>query len=305
MRIADAHCDTLYSIGVHGRPAEGCVVTSDGMRRGGVCLQTFALFAGGEGPAGHPYENALNMCAAMDDTQVPMLLGDLPEDMPDTPHGILSIEGGEIFEGSVSRIDEFSSKYRIRLAALTWNHENELGYSAVSGSGEGLKPFGLRFVREADRRGILCDVSHLNDAGFWQLIEQAELPPVASHSDCRALCDMPRNLMDDMIRALIERQGFMGINFYSRFLTKEGTPTLEDVFRHIDRVMELGGEKILGFGSDFDGIESWPDGLGSPADFPALIETMRLHGYGEDALSAICWGNFWRVLKQAEAHRSL
>ena len=80
---------------------------------------------------------------------------------------------------------------------------------------------------------------------------------------------------------------------------------MEDVFRHIDRVMELGGEKILGFGSDFDGIESWPDGLGSPADFPALIETMRLHGYGEDAHSAICWGNFWRVLKQAEAHRSL
>ncbi len=305
MRIADAHCDTLYSIGVHGRPADSCTVTPERMRRGGVSLQTFALYAGPEGPAGHPYENAVKMCDAMDQAGVPMLTVELPAELPQEPTGIISIEGCEIFEGSVSRIDEFSARYRVRLAALTWNNENELGYSAVSGSGEGLKPFGLRFVREADRRGILCDVSHLNDAGFWELIDKAELPPVASHSDCRALCGMARNLTDDMIKALIEREGFMGINFYSRFLTEEGTPTLEDVFRHIDRVMQLGGEKILGFGSDFDGIEAWPDGLATPADFPALIETMRLHGYGEAAVEAICGGNFWRVLKRAEAHRDI
>lgn len=305
MRIADAHCDTLFSIGVHAEAAENCVVTAERMRRGGVALQTFALFAGAQGPAGHPYEKAVAMCRAMDRVGVPMLLGRLPEEMPEEPTGIISIEGCEVFEGSVARIDEFSARYRVRLAALTWNNENELGYSAKSGSGEGLKPFGKRFVEEAGRRGILCDVSHLNDAGFWELIDKAALPPVASHSNCRALCDTFRNLTDDMIRALIERGGYMGMNFYSNFLCLDRAATIDDVLAHMDHVLELGGEEILGFGSDFDGIESWPEGLGNPADFPALVEKMRAHGYSDELVEKICWKNFWRVLKLAEGHGTI
>lgn len=305
MRIADAHCDTLFSIGVHGHSAENCTVTAPRMEEGGVCLQTFALFAGSQGPAGQPYQKAVSMCEVMDKVQVPMLLGRLPDEMPDAPAGVISIEGCEIFEGSICRVDEFASRYRVRMAALTWNNENELGYSAKSQSTEGLKPFGLHFVREADRRGILCDVSHLNDAGFWQLVEKAELPPVASHSNCRALANHFRNLTDDMIRALIEREGFMGMNFYSAFLAREGTATLDHLFAHMDHVLELGGEKILGFGSDFDGIDEWPEGLGDPRDFAPLVDLMRAHGYSEETVENICWKNFWRVLKKAEAHASI
>ena len=112
---------------------------------------------------------------------------------------------------------------------------------------------------------------------------------------------MPRNLYKDQVQALIERKGFIGVNFYSDFLATGRPATLDDVLRHIDGICELGGEDVIGFGSDFDGIESWPEGLGNPADFPALIELLRDHGYTQNQLEKIAGLNYWRFLKDAQA----
>ena len=154
-----------------------------------------------------------------------------------------------------------------------------------------------------DRRGILTDVSHLNDAGFWDVVHTSSLPPIATHSNLRWLCDVSRNLTRDMAKAIIERRGFIGMNFYSGFLEKNENASIDDVERHIDALMEMGGEDVVGFGSDFDGISVWPENLANPADFPNLIEALRRHGYADAQIEKIACKNFWRVLKEAEASR--
>lgn len=303
MFVADAHCDTLYSIGVNGRSLYECAVTPERMRLGGVGLQTFAMFAGPKGPAGHPYEKARAMLTAAERLPIPIFDKRLPDAPPDAPSGVLSLEGGEILEGSIERLDEFDHMKRIRLIALTWNHENEIGFPASAGSTGGLKPFGKALLKEMDARGIYADVSHLNVAGFWDVCEHASLGPVASHSNCRWLCTVPRNLYKRQVRAIIARNGFIGVNFYSAFLRRAAEPTLETVFRHIDAICELGGQHVVGFGSDFDGIDRWPEGLGNPEGFPALIDTLRAHGYSEQAIADIAGLNYWRLLKRAEQAR--
>ena len=234
---------------------------------------------------------------------VPILRGKLPEQFPETPTGILSVEGGELFVGDLKKVAEFDDQTRIRAVALTWNFENEIGYPGTSGSDKGLKPFGKELIAEMDRRGILADVSHLNDAGFWDVVNFASLPPIATHSNLRWLCDVSRNLTRDMVKAIIERKGFIGMNFYSGFLEKNEHASIDDVVRHIDALMEMGGEDVIGFGSDFDGISAWPEGLANPADFPNLLNALRKRGYRETQIEKIAHENFWRVLKEADSKR--
>lgn len=300
MFIADGHCDTLYEIGICHTAPEKCVVTRERLKAGGVGIQTFALFAGIHGTQGTPYQDGLDMIAAIPKTGVEMLNGDLPENPPETPKGIISCEGGEMLEGSMDRFYEFMEKVRLRMVALTWNFENEIGYPAVGVENKGLKPFGFELVRAMDAAGVRADVSHLNERGFWDLMEKAELPPIASHSDCRWLCDVPRNLTKEQVRAIIDRKGLIGINFFAKFLRTDGVATMDDVVRHIDAICEMGGEHVLGFGSDFDGISVWPEGLGNPTDFPNVLEALRRRGYPEQTLRDIAGLNMWRVLKEGE-----
>ena len=303
MFVADAHCDTLYSIAIQKNEPDKCMITPERLCQGGVGLQTFAMFAGGQNTVKHACQNALDMLAARDRLGVPMYLDALPDTPPETPHGVLSIEGGEVIEGSLERLREFDRAGRIRMIALTWNFENQIGFPAKGGSTEGLKPFGIQLLHEMDRLGILPDCSHLNEAGFWDIVEHAELPPIASHSNLKTLCGHSRNLTDGQVKAIIEKGGFIGINFYTCFLRDEGPATLEDVLRHIDGIAQLGGIDVLGFGSDFDGIDEWPEGLGDPTGFPHLIELLEKHGYARADIEKIAGLNLWNVLKRAERAR--
>jgi membrane dipeptidase len=300
MFIADAHCDTLYEIAICHTKPEDCVVTPDRLRRGGVGIQTFALFCGKHGTQGTPYQDALDMLAVVPRVGVPMLTGALPEELPDEPTGIFSCEGGEMLEGSLERLTEFQVAARLRMIALTWNFENEIGHPAAEGPKGGLKPFGRKLLAAMDRYGILPDVSHLNEASFWEVCERAALPPIASHSDCRWLCDVPRNLRREQVKAIVDRGGFIGVNFYSKFLRSDGLATMDDVVRHIDALCDLGAQHVIGFGSDFDGIELWPEGLGDPSGFPALLDALRRRGYSEGILEGLAGMNLWNVLKRAE-----
>ena len=301
-KVCDAHCDTLSHL-VSGGTLENATITPERLAAGGVSLQVFALFAT-YGRGIEPYEKARRMLSAAGEVPVPVLTGALPAALPDAPTGVISIEGGEILQGSLERFAEFDAAARVRMIALTWNFENEIGHPAKNGPEGGLKPFGLSFVREMNRKGVLCDVSHLNEAGFWDVIEHSTLPPVASHSNARALCEHTRNLTEAQIRAVIEKKGYIGVNFYSAFLAGGRAATLEDVYRHVDAILQLGGEDVVGFGSDFDGIDAWPEGLANPADFPALLNFLAARGgYAPEVLEKIAGGNLFRVLKAAEAAR--
>ena len=303
MFIADAHSDTLYSIAIQNTAPSDCAITAERLAAGHVGLQTFAMFAGSRGMSGQPYEKGRAMLDCIDRLNVPVFLKALPDTPPRTPHGVISIEGGEMLEGSLERLREFDAACRPRMIALTLNNENEIGHSAKSQSLDGLKPFGLTLLGEMDRLGILPDVSHLNEAGFWDVAEHAALPPVASHSNLKRLCGHCRNLTDEQVRAIIERGGFIGVNFYSCFLSSSEPATLDDVLRHIDGIVQMGGIGVVGFGSDFDGIDAWPEGLGHPADFPALIELLEKHGYSDDDIDRIAGLNLWNLLKKCEASR--
>ena len=171
------------------------------------------------------------------------------------------------------------------MAAITWNHENTLAYPAMSGSREGLKPYGLEAIRHMQQVGIAADVSHLNDAGVRDILEKCDKPPMASHSNCRALVDHPRNLSDGLLKDIFSAGGYVGVNFWPTIV---GAPaTIDRLIDHIVHMYEIGGAGHVGFGSDFDGIESKPEGLENPADFPRLIDGLRRRGFREDEVEDI------------------
>ncbi len=302
MFIADSHCDTLWELRKGSDPAS-LMVSREKMLASGMGMHTFALFTGSKGPAGTPYKDALDMLACRDKLGIDLYTKHLPSSIPQGPWGVISIEGGEALEGKLSRLGEFYDTTGVRMIALTWNFENEIGYPAKLGSKPGLKPFGFELLKEMDRLGVYADVSHLNEAGFWDVCEHMQLPPIASHSNNRELCDVPRNLYKAQIKAIIEKNGYIGINFYTEFLTKTGHSKIDDVLKHIDSINELGGENVLGFGSDFDGIDSWPEGLYDSSCFARLIDALLRHGYSDETVAKIAGGNLWRILKTADDSR--
>ncbi len=302
MYVADSHCDTLYEL-FHGSQLKDLMVNREKMLAGGVMLQTLALFTGAKGTQGTAYQDGIDMLACRNRLGIDIYTGKLPSEFPTRPSGVISIEGGEALEGRIDRLHEFYDLAGIRMIALTWNFENEIGYPAKLGPKPGLKPFGLELLQEMDRLAIYADVSHLNESGFWDVCESMKLPPIASHSNVRELCDVPRNLWRDQVKAIIKRGGYIGINFYTSFLTSNASSTLDDVLRHIDAVFELGGEDVLGFGSDFDGIERWPEGLEDASRFPNLIEALLKHGYTDTQVEKMAARNLWRLLKKADDMR--
>ena len=158
-------------------------------------------------------------------------------------------------------------------------------YLALAGA---LKPLlsGFEGFVRAER------LSNLNEAGFWDLIDKHSQPPMASHSCAMALCSHFRNLTDEQIRAMVKRGGWIGVNFYPSFLSPDGKASVSTICDHIDYMCQLGAEKNVGFGSDFDGIETTPVDCKSPADVPKILDELRRRGYSEEALADIAGNNF-------------
>ena len=298
MIICDTHCDTLNMRALH--KDETPCVTMDHLVKGGVSLQTCALFAGSKGMADHPYERAMaqyqEFCRLEREEGWVKALSPLEAEEGKVKM-LLSVEGGEIFEGKVERVDEFFG-YGVRMAGVTWNNENEMGHPAKHGSKEGIKPAGWAILKRLAELKVPVDTSHLNEAGFWDLIDKHSQAPMASHSCAKALRPHFRNLTDEQIRAMVERGGWIGVNFYPWFLGDTGKAVAEDIVTHIDYMCQLGAHKHVGFGSDFDGIEVWPDDCDSPAGIPLVIEGLKKRGYSEDAIADIAGRNFLAYYKR-------
>ncbi len=165
----------------------------------------------------------------------------------------------------------------------------------------GLSPFGREAVAEMNRLGILVDVSHISDAAFYDVLECSSKPVVATHSCCRALADHPRNMADEMIKALASAGGVIQINFYPVFLDsyyEKSNPSYRRIADHIDHVVQLVGIDHVGLGSDFDGIEITPEGMSDISHFYKIFDELRLRGYSEPSLRKIASGNFFRILNQ-------
>lgn len=180
---------------------------------------------------------------------------------------ILTVENGAALSGRLERIEQLAQD-GVRMMTLTWNGENELGSGHETD--RGLSPFGKAAVQELERRGILVDVSHLNDQGFEDLLDISEKPFVASHSNARSVCGHRRNLTDWQIREMVARGGLIGLNYYSPFLRSDGCPAdLDNLYCHVAHFLDLGAENCLALGSDFDGADL-PPCLDSPTKVAGL-----------------------------------
>lgn len=209
---------------------------------------------------------------------------------------LLALEGGEALEGEISAIHTY---YRlgVRSITLTWNHRNRLADGvAEEESRGGLTRFGRQVIEEMEELGMLVDVSHLSEAGFSDVIKFAKKPFIASHSNARAICDVPRNLKDNQLLKIAEKGGVVGLNLYSPFLVKYGQGGIDDILNHIQHMLSVMGEDFISLGTDFDGIESTPKEISNVADMDTLFASIE-NEFGKVVAEKIFSENLLRVLK--------
>ena len=201
---------------------------------------------------------------------------------------VLTVENGSALAGRLERAEALA-RDGVRMMTLTWNGENELGSGNVTD--HGLSGFGMEAVRALEQAGIVIDVSHLNDRGFDDLLEVAEKPFAASHSNARSVCGHKRNLTDGQIREMVSRACLIGLNYYNAFLREDGRPgTLDDLYRHVERFLELGAENCLALGSDFDGADL-PPCLDCPEKSAGLYRFFLNRGLTAPQAEGILWKN--------------
>lgn len=207
---------------------------------------------------------------------------------------VLSLEGTAGFGNDPALLEDL---YLIgfRMVSLTWNEQNSLAGSCQTGGG--LTDIGREFVKEAQRLGMIVDVSHLSDEAFWDIMEMTEAPIVASHSNSRAICDVSRNLTDDMFRHLCKSGGVAGLNQYSKFVGEE--PDLDTVCDHVLHFLEMDpdGEHIA-LGADLDGCEELTAGFEGVQSYPALAQRMLDRGISEPLIRNIFWNNALGVMER-------
>lgn len=302
IRIADSHSDYLaYRVigteGVHLYNQSGI----DKMQRGGVALQNLAVWS----PADARDCVSCSLC------QVSFLYHMLscfpsqvhictsPEHLSQPGIGfILSVESGESIGCHTKLIPQFYN-WGARILCLTWNAENAFASGALSEGG--IKPSGIEALRIMDELFMALDLSHINEQGFWEALTEYRGAPCATHSCVYELCPNPRNLHKEQIEAIVDRKGYIGVNFFTEFLTGRDA-TVEDVLDHIEYILRCGGEDAVGLGSDYCGMPSAPDGLLTAAEFQNVPLAMERRGYSPELIDKICYGNFARYIIQFLKH---
>lgn len=208
---------------------------------------------------------------------------------------ILTIEGPAGFEFDPELLENL---YQVgfRISTLGWNEHNVLTGSHKTGGG--LSDKGREYVREAQRLGMLVDVSHISDQGFWDIMEISQAPIVASHSNSRAVCDHSRNLTDDMFKAICQTGGVAGFNQCAPFVGEN--PNLDTVCDHIFHFLELDPTgKHIALGGDLDGCDEIPEGFEGVQSYPAMAQRLLERGLSEQMLCDIFWNNALGVMKAA------
>lgn len=308
MNIIDLHCDTIDRLldtnGILKK--NNFSIDMEKLKKGNSMAQFFAMYV-----SLHTVEDPLRHCLNMIDkfyneidnndeislaTNYKSLMSNYNNDKISA---FLTIEEGGVLGGSLSNLRNF---YRlgVRLITLTWNFENELGYpnALPECKDMGLKKFGIEVVEEMNRLGMIIDVSHLSDGGFYDVAKYSNKPFIASHSNARSLCSHKRNLTDDMIRILGEKGGITGLNFEKGFLNDNGKGNIKDMINHVKHIVKIGGEDVIALGTDFDGIS--PDGLeiANMGEIDKLISALKKEGFSESFIDKFAYKNALRVIKE-------
>ena len=345
MKVIDMHCDTVTEL--WGKQENGIqvglqhndqMIDIERLTKGGYVLQNFAIFVEQQ-PGVSSFEKAQQIQSvfvremnqnADRIAMVTSMKGIEENEQAGKLSAFLAVEGGEACEGSIEKLHVLYEQ-GVRMMTLTWNYPNEIGYPNlprnaagfpyVPDTEHGLTAFGIECVKEMERMGMIIDVSHLSDAGFYDVLRYTKKPFVASHSSARAICPWVRNLTDDMIRKLAERGGVTGLNFCGDFLrdpfegkisakerkaalqekdttgyqTMAGSEaTFADVVRHARHMINVGGIECIGLGSDFDGIPDYP-GRPKADRMEDLAEAFHDAGLTPDEIEHIFYRNVLHV----------
>lgn len=210
---------------------------------------------------------------------------------------LLAIEEGAVLEGNIENLEKFYD-LGVRMITLTWNHENEIGYPHIKpeNANKGLKSFGIEVVENMNDLGMIVDVSHLSDAGFYDVAKVSTKPFIATHSNSREMTKHSRNLTDEMIKILANAGGVTGINFCSAFIGETPMTMISDMVRHIKHMRNIGGIDVIALGSDFDGIES-PVEIKNSSEMNKLAIQLEKEGFKVDEIEKIFYKNALRVIK--------
>lgn len=295
MRLFDLHCDTLYECFRKGETLHSNSGDWD-FTRGSAFLplcQVLAVWI----PDTVRGEAAWQLCKdALDyahreasQTDAWHLVSRAAELRQPTPAGILAVEGGAALAGRPERVAELARR-GVRLLTLTWNGSNELGNGCLSADNAGLTPCGKQVVSELERHHMVPDVSHLNEAGFWDVAAYTKQPFIASHSVSRAVHEHPRNLSDACFEHLCRQGGLVGITLCD---TQLGKQTMEQITRHLFHFWERGGEQTVALGFDLDGTAVPDEWRGSGAAV-LLAEHLLHRGITEEQIDRLFFGNAYR-----------
>ncbi len=217
----------------------------------------------------------------------------------------LGIENGYAIGHDLSLVEDFR-RMGVAYMTLCHNGDNDICDSASRSNGEhgGLSAFGRDVVREMNRVGMMVDLSHAAESTFYDVLDVSREPVICSHSSSRLLCDHPRNLTDDQLRAIAEVGGVAQATFYPGFLRTDGEATIKDAVRHILHMIDVAGVDHVGVGSDFDGDGGVP-GLNDESEMINLTRRLMAEGFGPTVLKKIWGGNIVRVMSQVQYHGSV
>lgn len=308
MKYADLHCDTLTECLDKGYSLADCNLQTnlEKLNKSGCAVQCFAIFTQGENAALRFEEYLGFYLRSLKRCKVKAVLN-----CSDLEYCINSGETGAILTvenlGFVKELSQIQSlaEAGVKMASLVWNYENALACPNLlfengapcfsKRNPSGLKPMGKEAVELLDKHKIIIDISHLSDGGADDILKNRKAPLVASHSNSAFVNGVCRNLTDGQIKKIAACGGVIGVNFCKDFLGEGDTFNL--VLKHINRIINVGGEDVIAFGSDFDGIPA-PPNLEGCEKMPALIDYLNDNGISGRVLEKLCYKNFVRVFKE-------
>jgi membrane dipeptidase len=310
--VCDGHCDTVLEIFKKNRRLNTRSKTGQldipRLQIGGVDVQVFAVYIEKEFKPKHSLQRALQLidslllelsvnkdaielAASYEKIKSIIATGKIA--------AILAIEGGEALEGELSNLRIFYL-LGVRLITLTWNQRNDIADgSDYAHSKRGLSLFGKRVIQEMNRLGMMIDVSHISESGFWDVLQHSRYPVLASHSNCYQLCPHQRNLKDSQIQAIAEKGGLVCVTYVPDFLrTENRKAVIDDVINHIDHIASLVGTDFIGLGSDFDGCQELPEGLEGADKVFRIKEKLIERGYQREDIQKIMGKNFLNFFRR-------
>lgn len=317
LTVCDTHCDTAM------RMIEGFDITSKSdtghvdiprLIEGGVDVQVFACWIGKPGEIKGYYSalagkminaiftqfgknfNAIEPILKYSDIQKANQAGKIA--------GIIGIEGGQAIEDNLYMLDVFYG-LGVRIMTIVWGSTNWADASREPEKFNGLTDFGKDVIKEMNRLGMIVDVSHSSDKTTWDVLDISTEPIIASHSSAQAVCGHPRNVNDDLIKAISKAGGVICINFCPEFLDEDywkgsrtEPPTLEKVVEHIEHIADVGGIDCVGIGSDYDGMGPAPKDLENVSKLSNITKKLLEKGYKNDEVAKVMGGNFLRVFEK-------